>query len=255
MTVTLTEKIYIAGVLRDVGYEWTGPEAEEAALVFNQLATKAPPDESMVSAEDTVVFQDVSMAHPHTVTIDAFCTAAGIPQIPRWDDLRFPAQSINPPGTLDGPTVDATETGWPGTLLFVGNGDRVLCGVAQMPHAWARGTAIKPHIHWTKPTGSADAVTWEFLHRIIGNPGDTPGAWSSASTGTIVAGDQTHTDEHLLTTFADIDMTGNIESAMVAWRLYRRGSTDADASTVRLLELDFHYQINQLGTVSVIPTE
>lgn len=33
-----------------------------------------------------------------------------------WDDLRFPAQGINPAGAADAPTVDTATR--PGTLLF-----------------------------------------------------------------------------------------------------------------------------------------
>ena len=39
-----------------------------------------------------------------------------VDQYEPWDDLRFPAQSINPAGTAGPPTVD--DTTYPGTLLF-----------------------------------------------------------------------------------------------------------------------------------------
>ena len=57
----------------------------------------------------------------------------------RWDDLRFPAQGINPAGAASPPTVD--DTTFPGTLLFATNATNVIAGVAQLPHAWKRGTA------------------------------------------------------------------------------------------------------------------
>jgi hypothetical protein len=172
-----------------------------------------------------------------------------------WTDLRFPVQGINPIGAASDPTMVTSLSGLTSTLSFSGANQNIIAGVAQMPHEWKRGSAIKPHIHWTKPTGSADAVGWEFYYRMVGNPGDTVGAWSAAQAGTLVAGDQTVSNEHLITAFPDIDMTGFIESAIILWRLDRRGDTDADANAVNLYELDFHYQSNKAGTETPIPTE
>ena len=176
-----------------------------------------------------------------------------VPTVPVWDDLRFPAQAINPVGTLSPPDRDAVETSLPGTFLFSGSGDEMISGIAQMPHNWSRGTSIRPHIHWSKPTGSSSAVTWELRVRQLGNPGDVAGAWSDAINATLVAGDQTQSDNHLISTFGDIAMTDYIESACFAWRIYRRGSSDADNNDVRMIEFDVHYIINQLGTITEIP--
>lgn len=187
------------------------------------------------------------------VTVEELLRGTGIAAcVPVWDDLRFPAQAINPVGALSPPAVDEVETGFPGTFLFSGSQDQMISGIAQLPHAWAKGTAIRPHIHWSKPTGSSSAVTWELFIRQIGNPGDVAGAWSDAIAGTIVAGDQTVNDNHILSAFGDVAMTDYIESCCLAWRLYRRGA-DAETNAVRLIEFDIHYQIDQLGTVSEIP--
>ena len=207
-----------------------------------------------VAADDVVELQYGSGADMKRVTVEEFLRGTGIAAcVPVWDDLRFPAQSINPPGVLDGPTVDSTETGFPGSLLFSGSADRIICGVAQMPHAWSKGTAIRPHIHWSKTTGSASAVTWELFIRILGFAGDAPGAWSSALPVTYTEGSPLVTDQLLISGFGNVDMTDLRESSMFAWRLYRRGSTDADNADVRLFEFDIHYQISQLGTALEIP--
>ena len=54
-----------------------------------------------------------------------------------WEDLKFPSQGINPPGAASDPTR-STATG---LLRFSGVNDNVIAGLAQMPHAWAPGTA------------------------------------------------------------------------------------------------------------------
>lgn len=170
-----------------------------------------------------------------------------------WDDLRFPAQGINPIGAASDPTVDTTLADFPGTLLFSGSAQNIIAGVAQMPHEWHAGTEIKPHIHWSKPTGSSSAVTWEFYYRIMGNVGDTPGAWVGPLSAVRTIGDPATSNRHLLTSFPGIDMTGYQESVCLNWRVDRRGDTDADNNAVRLIEFDIHYRKNKSGTPREIP--
>lgn len=171
----------------------------------------------------------------------------------RWDDLRFPAQSINPAGAVAAPSVITTESDFPGALSFAGNADNMIAGVAQMPHAWKLGSTIRPHIHWLKPTGSSNAVTWHFYYRIVGNVGGTAGAWVGPVVGTIAAGDQTTSNNHILTSFGDVSMTGYTESAMLAWRIYRIGTSDAENNAVTLLEFDIHYQSDGRGSIPEYP--
>lgn len=171
-----------------------------------------------------------------------------------WDDLRFPAQSINPAGAVAAPTVITTETGLPGALSFSGSADNMIAGVAQFPHSYKHGSTVRPHIHWLKPTGSANAVTWEFYYRRLGNVGDTAEDWAGPLTGTLAAGDQTVSDDHLLTSFGDVTMAGALGSAMLAWRIYRRGSSDAESNAVTLLEFDIHYQSDRGGSVEEVPS-
>jgi hypothetical protein len=172
-----------------------------------------------------------------------------------WDDLRFPMNSVDPAGIVGAATRITSLTGYTGALEFKGNAENVCAGIAQMPHAWKRGTAIRPHIHWTKPTGSANEVQWRLYLRVVGNPGDAVGAWSAALSPAGTVGDQTVSDEHLLTYWAPFAMTGLIESAILYWRLHRLGNTDADNSDVICHELDFHYQTDKAGTEDEIPTE
>ena len=121
-------------------------------------------------------------------TIEALAAVGGltVAQLRReifgddWDDLRFPASGINPPGAATDPVRITSLTGYTGAFEFSGSAENLIAGVAQMPHAWKRGTAIRPHIHWTLPVGSANAVDWRLYLRVIGNPDDVAGAWSAA---------------------------------------------------------------------------
>jgi hypothetical protein len=170
-----------------------------------------------------------------------------------WEDLRFPAQGINPAGAADAPSVDTTLTGYPGTLLFSGSQENVIAGVAQLPHAWKRGSAIRPHIHWSKPVGSANATTWMLYYRILGFSGEVHGNLVGPVAATATLGDPTTANSMLITAFGEIDMTGQKESACLAWQIRRMGNSDADNGTARLFEFDIHYQTDKSGTVAEIP--
>jgi hypothetical protein len=170
-----------------------------------------------------------------------------------WDDLRFPAQGINPAGSAAPPTVD--DTTFPGTLLFSGSADNLVGGVAQMPHAWKPGTVVRPHVHWAKTTSASGVVVWQFRYSIA-DIGDTLSTYSDWITGTVVVSDSNTANKHALTTFGDVVMTGVGESGIIVWEFRRFASDSSDtynAVNARFLELDFHYQINKLGTPNEIP--
>jgi len=170
-----------------------------------------------------------------------------------WDDLRFPAQAINPAGAAAAPTMDTTLDGFPGTLLFSGSAENVVVGLAQMPHSWLPGSVIKPHIHWSKPVGSDSAVTWEFYYRHLGFANDAPPEWVGPIEGSILEGNPATTDVHIITGFGDVSMAGKRESSMLCWQIRRQGTTDADNGTARLYEFDIHYFSVKAGTPSEIP--
>jgi hypothetical protein len=170
-----------------------------------------------------------------------------------WEDLRFPAQGINPAGAADAPTVDTTLTGYPGTLLFSGSQDNIIAGIAQLPHAWKRGSAIRLHIHWSKPVGSASATTWVLYYRILGFAGEVHGNLVGPVSATATIGDPTTANSMMITTFGEIDLTGQKESTCLAWQIRRMGNTDADNGTARLFEFDIHYQTDKAGTITEIP--
>ena len=164
-----------------------------------------------------------------------------------WEDLSFQAAGINPAGSPDAASYDTTT--YPGTLLFAGNLNNHIAGVAQMPHAWREGSIVRPHIHWTKPAADAGgaAVTWQFRWAAA-DPGDVLPAMSAYIAGTLTAGDLTTAEKHNISDFGDMVMTGFAASAIVVWELRRVGSTDAYNGTARLLAVDFHYQRNTDGS-------
>jgi hypothetical protein len=168
-----------------------------------------------------------------------------------WEDLRFPAQAINPIGAVSDPSPDTSETAFPGTLLFSSSADNMVSGIAQMSHSWQEGTPIRPHIHWAKTTSASGGVVWHLYYRII-NRHKASEAWAGPVVGSMEVSDGDTANQEAITTFGSINMTDAVTSKMLAWRLYRVPGETADnyGATARLFELDFHYQRSSLGSGS-----
>ncbi len=158
----------------------------------------------------------------------------------RWDDLRFPAQAINPPGAVSDPDRDTTD----GTLLFDAGSTEIIMGAAQLPHAWSVGSAIHPHIHWHVGTAATGNVVWKLESKVFGKDEEIPADWTELTMTVAAAKTQT------LSSFDEIDLTGKGISTMMLWRLSRIGGDIADTyiGDAKLFEFDIHYQIDGFGS-------
>jgi len=166
----------------------------------------------------------------------------------QWDDMRFAATAVNPPGLTSDPDFDPVNGGY----LFDASSTELLFLAAQMPHAWRQGSIIKPHVHWQKTTSAAGDVYWQLDYKMapIGEVMDA--AFTTIFSTTTAAGtpDNDTANEHLITPLGDIDMAGKELSDMLVMKLSRIGGNGADtfASDCRLLEFDIHYEIDGFGS-------
>jgi hypothetical protein len=160
-----------------------------------------------------------------------------------WDDLRFPATGINPPGAVSDPTQDTDD----GLLVFSATATNTIAGLAQMPHAWAMGTAIYPHIHWMPSSTNVGNVLWRFEYKVVNYGAVMPGAYTSVDAVDAAGGTA---NKHSITAFGAVDMAGGTLSTCIAWKLSRIGGDvlDTFTGTAKLLEVDFHYQSDSLGS-------
>ena len=167
---------------------------------------------------------------------------------PPWDDLRFPAGAANPPGLASDPAFDTTNGGY----LFDATGTEVLFFQAQMPHAWKEGSIIRPHVHWQKTTSAAGDVYWQLDYKKAPIGAVMDAAFTTLSVATTVGGtpDNDLAGEHLISSFGDVDMSGNELSDMLLIKLSRIGGNAADTygADARLLEFDIHYQRDSAGS-------
>lgn len=161
-----------------------------------------------------------------------------------WEDLRFPAVGINPPGAGSDPTRDNTD----GRLIFANGADKIIAIQAQLPHGWKEGTAIVPHVHWSPVVAASGNVRWKLEWKIANINETFPGSWGSE---TISAPSSGVADRHEYDSFSAISMTGKTYSCMIMFLLTRLASSDAADTyeqNVKLLEFDLHYQHYRFGS-------
>ena len=160
-----------------------------------------------------------------------------------WDDLRFPAAGINPPGAASDPTRDTTD----GRLVFSASQTNIIAIQAQFPHTWVEGSTISPHLHWSPTNTNTGNVLWRMQYQVANINGTFPGSWTTLNA--LDAGSGT-SDDHLLAEFTDIAMTGYTISCMMLILVSRIGgdASDTYTGTAKLNEFDIHYQIDALGS-------
>lgn len=165
---------------------------------------------------------------------------------PKWDDLRFPASAVNPPGAESDPGRDLTD----GTFLFDATATEVLFFQAQLPHGWIPGTELRAHVHWCKTTSAAGAVVWQWRYRLA-QPGKVFSAWSTLATAELVISDGNTAEQHALSAFPAVTVNAT-PSAMLLIELERIGGDSGDtyAADAKLLEFDIHVQTDAMGTVN-----
>jgi hypothetical protein len=176
-----------------------------------------------------------------------------------WEDLRVPVTSTKLGGTKDPGFAVFKDNGSGSQGVFINWFDKTteeeLYFAVQVPHCYKLGSDIEPHVHWTPAAngGAGAVVSWglEYTWAEIGSSfGNTSIIYSNThypGDGSLVAG------KHYLTDFATISGDGiNSVSSMLCCRVFRdaggTGATDDYDDDAGLIEIDFHFQIDTLGS-------
>jgi hypothetical protein len=164
-----------------------------------------------------------------------------------WDDIRVPASTASRLGNSD-PDYEVFKNGVY-AYAFADNVDQELMFSVQVPHNWKLQTNLNPHVHWSPPTTGTGTVTWKIEYTIA----DINGTFGSTNTLTCKdAGDGT-AYKHQIIDCGDINMSAYADSGdvsiMLICRIYR-DVDDADdfVGDAFLLETDFHYEIDTIGS-------
>ena len=219
------------------------------------------PDSDFRVAADTepsMIFNDASAdalylgGTTNGVKIDKGGELTLIGTATRWDDLR-----VEPVVRGTGAKNPSFAVWLNGVYLYdfddaTAGSEKEVWFSVQMPHSWKEGSTVEPHVHWTNKTAgtAGQVIRWgiEYTKAPIGG---TFGATTTIYGTTIVGGgDITVANEHLLTDFAGVDMTGDTLSTVIACRLFRNSSNAADTytGTAGLLYIDWHYEIDSMGS-------
>jgi hypothetical protein len=182
--------------------------------------------------------------------------STGIGTAPVWDDLMV---ALSAPATgnvaplWDNFPIDGATTN-PFINWFKATGVDEMYFVVQLPHSWVEGTAIMPHIHWVASENGTAGPTvprWGLQYCWL-NIGETFTAYTTIYGTTAVPNEVLVKDRQYLTPLGSggMDGTGKTLSSMLICRLFRDGDNAADnyAGSAGGLEIDFHMQINSMGS-------
>ena len=173
-----------------------------------------------------------------------------------WDDLRFPAGGINPPGAASDPARSNTT----GLLEFSGSADNIIAGVAQMPHSWNPGKypIVRPHIHIRNIAANTNVSKWKFEYDVASVGDNYVNSYGTYTTlATVSYTNPNNLLKHGILPFGDLDLTGQRESCCILWKISRLAASDAqdnDTGAIALLEFDIHFVHDKGGTITEIPT-
>ena len=165
----------------------------------------------------------------------------------QWDDLRCPVNVLAPGATPPDPIIYG-----PGGSVrirgFNGTGApnvEALDFTAQLPHSYKEGSNIYPHVHWCPTTANAGTVIW-YLDYYWQDIGDVIPALTTINTGAIASPGAAW--QHLQAGFPIIAGVGFRISSMLMCRVYRDNSTDTYPDDAGLLEVDFHFEQDSVGS-------
>lgn len=173
-----------------------------------------------------------------------------------WDDLRVSPGSFDRPGVSD-PTITSIQPDGSGVTTYLYQFDKNQLGsfTIQLPHGYKTGSDIYCHIHWT-PGGrgvaeSGNAVGWKVDYSWA-NIGSGFSVMSTLDLSGICSGTNYL---HQITTDAVISGTNKNISSMLICNIKRTDTgtddtwaTNTSGNLPMLLEIDFHYEINTVGS-------
>lgn len=178
-----------------------------------------------------------------------------------WEDLRI-EPTIRSPGTND-PTYTQWFTdgaGSRGVYLYdftdvITASQKEIFFTIQMPHSW-KGTAITPHVHWIpKVAGTAQRPVWGMEYSWA-DTGTSFGNTNIVYTTSLIPNDVNLVINRHYKSFFDAITPSTSQdgiSSILIGRIFRRSgdASDTYTGTCGLLSIDFHYEIDTIGSATV----
>lgn len=170
-----------------------------------------------------------------------------------WDDIRITPGAFDFPGVAD-PTLVNWQPGGAGATYKIyefAQADEIHANV-QVPHSYKEGTDLYVHVHWTpKDRGALEdtkTVAWKADISWANKNAAFPASTTYDMTDTCNGVDHRHEK----TPFVQMDGAGKTISSILQIRLYRdvgdTWDTDTPGNRPCFLDLDFHYEMNDIGS-------
>ena len=177
---------------------------------------------------------------------------------PVYEDIRIVPTSFDVHGNTDPSLVSYQPTGaGVVTKLYEFALNDLAYFSIQVPHNYKEGTDITVHLHWTPGSRGNEEGTNKVGWKVIYSWANIDGTFPVMATADLSDACTSTDDAHLMTPEVVIDghTIAKIISSMLVCQVTRTdtGTDDTWASSTTgqlplLLEVDFHFQINTLGS-------
>jgi len=230
-------------------------DAKALSIKTNAIERVSVSSDGITKIGDIANTNDTKIEADGTLMLEGNATA--------WTDLMVYPDAVskngnNPPvykKFTDNGSGTSTQGVW--LWMFEPNKEEEVYFSVQMPHNYKVGSDLLPHVHWTTvsvaPTRTN--VVWGLEYSVIQIGGTYP--LTTITTGNSVIGDIatiSGAKQHLITSLGNISGGTGINtigiSTILVCRLYRASlvSGDTFTSDVGLLGMDFHYEIDSMGS-------
>jgi hypothetical protein len=217
-------------------------DAKDLVLKTNNTSRVTVSSDGVTKIGDVVGGNDTKFETDGTIVMEGAATV--------WDDLRV---------SLDkGSSSASLEFVWGSTGPQIwyfrdNNGLEAMSFVVQLPHSWKEGTAIYPHIHWMPKASESGNVEWNLDYSWQNYDPTTPLAFPTFTTSTVTVAGPFVANTHRITSLtggAGLIGTDKKISSILICKIWRNSSNGADTynDDAGLLSLDFHFQIDTVGS-------
>jgi hypothetical protein len=173
-----------------------------------------------------------------------------------YEDVRITPAGFDRPGTAD-PSLVAITPGGSGTTAYLWEWQKndIAYFTVQIPHSYKTGQDIKVHLHWTPGTNGNEENGKTVGWKIDYSWANVTGTFPTMSTADLSDACNGVDYEHNITPDVTITGSGKGISSMLICNI-KRTDTGADDTWVgtatgalpMLLEVDFHFPIDTLGS-------
>lgn len=168
-----------------------------------------------------------------------------------WEDLVFPAATLNPAGPVGSGTVVDTSgpSGDQLALVMTGAPNTIFLVTVQMPHSWVAGTRVYPHIHINPQLNVANTQTWDLKYSITKLGGAFPFSTTAGRTFTVPGGNQWKSLDYNIPENG-IAMPADSGASTI---LRLRYTLTAATASVHIISFDVHY-LKAVSPISFDPS-